>query len=116
MKKWYSNLLEGITEIFPTILHFLSGLENFSIADAKIALNDFKFCENQRNESYTLLRSVHPYLLHLLSNLGLYKKPAHRAAKHAFANRDNWRKKGCTFRYGHKSNYIYTYTLTHSDV
>lgn len=28
MKTRYSNLLEGITEIFPTFLHFLSGLEN----------------------------------------------------------------------------------------
>jgi hypothetical protein len=60
MKMRYSNLLEGKTEIFPTFLHFLSGLENFSIADAKVALNDFKFCENQHNKSYTLLRSIYP--------------------------------------------------------
>lgn len=97
MKTRYSNLLKGITEIFPTILHFLSGLENFSIADAKIALDDFKFCENQHIESYTLLRSIYPYFLHLLSNLGLYKRPARKAAKHAFANCDNWHKKGHTF-------------------
>ena len=100
IKTWYSNTLEGINEIFPTILHFLSSLENFSIADAKLALNDFKFCENQHNESYTLLRSVYPYFLHLLSNLGPYKRPALKAAKHTFANCDNWCKKGRTFRVG----------------
>jgi polyferredoxin len=93
MKMQYSNVLEGITEIFPTILHFLSGLENFSIADAEIALNDFKFCENQHNERYTLLRSVYPYFLQLPSNLGLYKRPTRKAA-----DCDNWSKKGCTFR------------------
>ena len=37
-------ILEGVTEIFLTRLHFLSGLGNFSTADAKIALNDFEFC------------------------------------------------------------------------
>jgi len=88
MKTRYSNLLEGITEIFPTFLHFLSGLENFGI-DAKIALNDFKFCENQHNRNCTLLSSIYPYFLHLLPNLGLYKRPACKAAKHAFANQEN---------------------------
>jgi len=100
MKTRYSNLLEGITEIFPTFLHFLSGLENFSIGDAKIALNDFKFCENQHNESYTLLSSIYPYFLRLLSNLGLYKRPACKAAKHAFANHEKQCKNGRTFRMG----------------
>jgi hypothetical protein len=51
MKTQYNNLLKDITEIFPTFLHFFSHLENFSIADAKIALNDFKFCENQHNKA-----------------------------------------------------------------
>jgi hypothetical protein len=100
VKTRYSNLLEGITEIFPTILHFLSSLKNFSITEAKIALDDFKFCENQHNKSYTLLRSVYPYFLHLLSNLGLYKRPALEAAKHAFAYCDNRCKKGRTFHMG----------------
>jgi hypothetical protein len=100
MKTWYSNLLEGITEIFPTFLHFLSGLENFSIGDAKIALNDFKFCENQHNKCYTLLSSIYPYFLHLLSNLGLYKRPECKSAKHAFANHNNLFNKGRNFRKG----------------
>lgn len=48
-------------------------------------------------QSYTLFRNVYPHFLHLLSNLGLYKRLARKAAKHAFANRDNQRKKGHTF-------------------
>jgi hypothetical protein len=115
MKKRYSNLLEGITEIFPTFLNFLSGLENFGTADVKTALNDCKFRENQRNKSHTLLRCVHPYFLHLLSNLGLYKRPAHKTVKHAFENHENRRKKDHTFLTD-VNQITFTHTLTNSDV
>jgi hypothetical protein len=52
MKTQYSNLLEGITEIFPTFVHISFGLENFSIADAKTTLHNCKICENQCNKSH----------------------------------------------------------------